>query len=319
VNQPWLSVLLPTYNGQAYLGGTLESVARQGDDGIEVIAIDDGSTDGTPALLRSFARHLNLRILERARTGNWVANTNHALAAARGDYIGILHQDDVWAPGRLAHLKRALAKHPGTTWLFHASWYVDSRGGRLAVISPPFPPGVLLAPELLVERLLVQDSIMVPSAIVRREAALAVGGLDESLPYSGDWDFWLRIAAAGGARFLSLPLAHFRIHALSQTNASTSNLGEYRRQQEAVLGRHFRLWSSRLRRPADIHLAARFSIEVNVAFSSLAHRQPSSPGRLLARFLRLGPWVGFRYLRDSRIRERVYARLHLLRAMKWRL
>ncbi len=319
MSRPWLTVLMPTYNGEAYVAHALESIVIQGDDGVEVIAIDDGSTDATVSILRSYQSRMNLRVLEPGRVGNWVTNTNRCLPLAQGAHLSILHQDDLWMKHRLLRMKRCLEENPGTTLLFHSSWYIDSQGRRLAVIRPPLPAGVDLPPELVVERLLVQDFIMVPAAVFRRDAALAVGGLDEGLWYSGDWDFWLKLVAQGSSRSLSRPLAAFRIHALSQTNLSTARTAEYRRQQETVLERHFGRWSARLRHRGEIHMAAAFSIEMNVALSELAHGTGMAAGSVLLKFLRLGPWVAFRYLRDSRLRERVAARLHLLRAMHWRV
>jgi glycosyltransferase involved in cell wall biosynthesis len=106
VTAPWLSVVVPTYNGAAYLPAALESVAAQADDGVEVVAVDDGSTDATPAILESFAGRLRLTVVRR-RVGNWVANTNLGLEHARGEWVCFLHQDDLWRPGRLAAVRRA--------------------------------------------------------------------------------------------------------------------------------------------------------------------------------------------------------------------
>src|SRR5437660_9050514 len=84
---PWLSVIMPTYNGAAYLGAALESVRAQGDADIEVIAVDDGSSDDTVGLLESYAGRLPLRVVRRERVGNWGANTNHGLTLARADHV----------------------------------------------------------------------------------------------------------------------------------------------------------------------------------------------------------------------------------------
>lgn len=85
--RPWLSVIMPTYNGAAFLGEALASVVAQQDRQIEVIAVDDGSTDGTLEILRRFSRRLRLTIMERSRTGNWVASTIAGMAFARGRYL----------------------------------------------------------------------------------------------------------------------------------------------------------------------------------------------------------------------------------------
>ncbi len=81
---PWISVIIPTYQGERFLAQALESIAQQWDDTIEVIAIDDGSTDNTLAILKQYATRLALRVLAYEHTGNWVQNTNRALNLARG-------------------------------------------------------------------------------------------------------------------------------------------------------------------------------------------------------------------------------------------
>lgn len=113
---PWLSVILPTYNGAAYLPTALESVVAQGDRNIEVIAVDDGSSDQTLTILDSFANRLCLNVIQR-RIGNWVANTNLGLEHAQGEWACLLHQDDLWRPGRIRTLQDAV----GAKLIFESS------------------------------------------------------------------------------------------------------------------------------------------------------------------------------------------------------
>src|SRR5712672_1230348 len=114
MSTPWLSVVMPTYNGGAYLAAALESIRGQQSGGeFEVIAVDDGSEDGTVAILEEYSSRLPLRIVRRARGGNWVASTNHGLSIARGEYACLLHQDDLWMDGRLQAVRAALDAVPG--------------------------------------------------------------------------------------------------------------------------------------------------------------------------------------------------------------
>ena len=309
MSRPWLSVLMPTYNGAAHLAAALESVAAQADSGVEVIAVDDGSTDATVSILRSFADRLALRILQPGRTGEWAANTNHALARARADHVCLLHQDDLWLPGRLNALKRLVARWPTATLFLHPSWFIGADGERLGLWRCPFPACRPLSPAFAVGRLLVQNFIAAPAALFRHDTALAAGGLDPVLWYTADWDFWLKLAASGPTVYCSQPLAAFRIHPLSQTVVRGSQVGEVRRQLELVLERHLSTSSGRSPGPAAVHRAAHFSIDMNVHLLARYHGEKSPWVDLLRRFLRLGP-AGWRlYLRDSRILERVLARL----------
>src|SRR5260370_29418480 len=108
--RPWLSVIMPTYNGAAYVETALASVASEADDGIEVVAIDDGSTDETPAILDRFANELPMRI-EQERRGNWVAATNRGLELAGGTFVSFLHQADYCLPHRTRLVRQPMREH----------------------------------------------------------------------------------------------------------------------------------------------------------------------------------------------------------------
>src|SRR5262249_37337461 len=155
----------------------------------EIIASDDGSADATTAILESFAGRLPLTLLPPRPVRQWAANTNRALAHARADHVCLLHQDDMWLPGRLAVLKRLLARWPGASLLLPPSWFIGADGRRLGLWRCPLPAGRPLPPELVVERLLVQNFIAAPAPLFRRDAALAAGGLDPLLWYAADWEF----------------------------------------------------------------------------------------------------------------------------------
>jgi GT2 family glycosyltransferase len=328
VTQPWLSVIIPTYNGAAHLPATLRSIeiqtrsasegtlagasglsrSRQGQDGLEIIAVDDGSSDATVAILEEHARRLPLRVCLRGRVGSWVANTNYGLSVARGDYACFLHQDDVWLPGRLGVLRPLVAREPGAALFLHPTQYIDDAGRRVGLWRCPLRPGRQSSEQLL-ERLLVQNFIATPAPLFARAAALGAGGLDEALWYTADWDFWLRLAAAGPAVYHPRPLAAFRIHRLSQTAQGVARADEMRRQMECVLDRHLGPWEAAHPGRGEVGRAARLSAAVNHALASCAHGRRPNWGALLGRFFGLGPGGWWRFLRDSRIVERVAARL----------
>ena len=99
--EPWLSVLMPTYNGEVHLTYALNSIIAQKDPNMECIVVDDGSTDATFSILNTYQDKLSITILQHKRQGNWVASTNYALSFARGKYVCFLHQDDFWFKNRL--------------------------------------------------------------------------------------------------------------------------------------------------------------------------------------------------------------------------
>src|SRR5260221_5547910 len=220
MDAPWLSVLMPTYDGAPWVGAALESVCAEADEGVEVVVVDDGSTDATLELVRAFQTRLPLRIAGTARVGNWVAGTNLALRAAAGRHACVLHQDDVWLPGRVAALRRALAADPPCALVVQPAVFIGARGERLGTWRTPFgQEDRLLDAAAFLERLLVQNFLAMPAPVVGRQAALRIGGLDEALWYTADWGFWLRLGALGPGRCLPQPPAGLRGPPASPTMA----------------------------------------------------------------------------------------------------
>ncbi|APW61037.1 glycosyltransferase [Paludisphaera borealis] len=308
---PWLSVVLPVYNGEKYLEHALASVAAQADDSIEVIAIEGGSTDRTAEILRSYESRLPLRVVSFPDLHNWVASSNEGLKAARGEFACFLHQDDGWLDGRLDALRARVERFPNASLFLHPAYYIDPRGDVVGRWTCPLPAGVELRAEQVIERLLVQNFIATPAPIFSRRAAVAVGGLDASLWYTADWDFWLKLAAVGGTVYDSRPLAAYRIHPDAQTIRRTGDAAEFRAQLDVVLARHLAAWEPSHRLASAARRASAFSVEVNAWLAAAVHgRKPSVLG-LVPSFVRLGPNGWRRYLRDSRIVERIAPRCRI--------
>jgi glycosyltransferase involved in cell wall biosynthesis len=310
---PWLSVLMPVYNGARYLPAALESVAAQGQQPIELIAIDDGSSDGSLQILESFASRIRLTIISPGRSGNWVRATNRALAAATGEFVGLLHQDDCWLPGRIDLLRRLAAEHPRAAMLFHAATFIDADGRALGEWHSPLRSGEY-APGAVTTPLLVQNFIAIPAPIVRRDAAERIGGMNEALWYTADWDLWLSVLAAEPSYYHDEPFAAFRVHGESQTMLRSERAQEFREQMLAVYEAHARGRGA----SETIDRAARFSIEANTAMAQLAQGRVPPLAPLAWQWLRLGPTGWRRYWRDSRISERAGARLRLKRRERGR-
>jgi hypothetical protein len=306
---PFLSVIVPTYNGEKYLGDALESVRMQYCDELEVVVVDDGSTDGTMRILEDFSRSLPLRLLRPGRLGNWVATTNIGLREARGEWACFLHQDDLWLPGRMSRLLPELARTEGPM-LLHHSVFVGPRGERLGAWKCPLKQGNVSSSRFL-EQLLVQDFIAIPAPVFRRRAAIDSGGMDESLWLTADWDLWLRLGAMGPVRFLAESLAAFRVHPTSQTIARKLKPGEWEHQLGTVLERHFDRWQAPEKLREKVRRAALASNIINATLAGLARGEKVFLAGALLQLLALGPVGWRRYLRDSRILERVGARLRV--------
>jgi glycosyltransferase involved in cell wall biosynthesis len=310
---PHLSVVMPTYNGEQFVAAALESVLCEHHDGVELVIVDDGSTDRTLDIVRGFAKSHPIRLLTPARLGNWVAATNIGLREALGDWVCLLHQDDLWLPGRLKKLRTEMESSQSAL-IVHNAMYIDPGGRALGPWTCPLGDGLIPSEEFL-ERLLVQNFIAINSPVFRRSAVLGSGGMDETLWFSADWDLWLRLGALGPVRFLDETLSAFRVHPASQTAARKLQPNEWEQQLTTVLARHIERWpvSGRLRR--SVERVAMTSVAVNSALAAASRGEPVKPATVLFQLLALGPADGYRYLRDSRIVERVRSRL---KAAGWR-
>jgi hypothetical protein len=219
----------------------------------------------------------------------------------------ILHQDDLWLEGRLDALRPLVKQEPKAALILHSSVFIDEAGADLGTWRCPLPPTVGPLPRRLVlERLLVQNFIAMPAPVFRRETALQAGGLDESLWSTADWDFWLTLAERGPTLFCPRVLAAFRVHEKSQTAFRAVENAEMHRQGLVVIERHLNGCGEPVR--PEIEAVARFSAALNAALARASVRG-SLPWSLIVPFLALGPRGWHRYLRDSRIVERLGARI----------
>lgn len=309
---PWLSVIIPVYNGERYLANALDSIEIQHDDQIEVIAVDDGSSDASVDILRSYERRLPLQIHCLPRSGNWVANTNIGLSMARGNYVSMLHQDDLWLPGRLDWIREMIAICGDPELLLHQAQFIDAAGVSVGSWRCPLPPYIALDADQVLERLLVQNFIALPTATFKREMAADLGGLDEDLWYTADWDLWLKIAARGITRYLPETLASYRVHDQAQTTIGSAQGDRFRKQLEIVLDRHLSGWKGHRgggTKADQVESAARFSLEVNCALAAFLHGRRGPAASLAGQFVALGPAGWRRYLRDSQVEERLGSRI----------
>lgn len=194
---PLVSVIIPAFNAQAFLRATLESVLAQTYRDLEIIVVDDGSTDDTAALASAFANDdARIRVITKVNGGVSSAR-NAGIAAARGDYFAFLDADDLWHPEKIAAQMDILL--PGGRERYVAAFSLHMRidaAGRTAGKSRSWPFDEFSLPAHIVLRPVGNGS----SLIVRRDVAICAGGFDEDYVKRGaggceDLDFELRIAA----------------------------------------------------------------------------------------------------------------------------
>lgn len=206
---PRVSVLLTCYNHLRYLPEALECVRNQTLKDMEIIAIDDGSKDGTREWLSQNGQDCRL-IFNESNLGTY-GSLNRALQEATGDFVAVLNDDDVWAPTKLERQLALFEAHPEVGLVHTDGWFIDGEGKRMegSPLGFEFPRtetgNVTLA-------LLYQNKIIASAALVRRECFEALGGFNESYFGSGDWEMWLRIAERWPIGYVNEPLTFYRVH-----------------------------------------------------------------------------------------------------------
>jgi hypothetical protein len=304
----WLSVVIPVHDGERWLAETLQSVAIQAEPGIECVVIDSSPGSRTLDLVHSFSDRLNMRIFKRQDLDNWRSKTNFGFEQARGRFVSMLHQDDYWLPGRANALRSLIAATPDAAMFLHPSRFVNESGKHLGVWRCPLPSGDgPVDRQMMLERLLVQNFISVPSPAIRRSAFLASGAIDEALWYTGDWDLYLKIAAAGAVVYHDEPLSCFRIHSQSMTMTGSRDANAFASQMMTVLGKHI----TALEEPARsrVFRLAMASIRVNTSLAEASGGSLRPLWGAASSLMALGPRGLAAYLRDSRLAERLTPRI----------
>ncbi|MEE2861794.1 MAG: glycosyltransferase [Pseudomonadota bacterium] len=197
---PLVSVVLPTYNRAATLGRAVDSVLAQSYSHLELLLVDDGSTDGTAEYAASLSDS-RLRYLRQAQNRGVAAARNRGLAAARGQLIAFIDSDDAWMPEKLARQVAQMQAAPGRIGLIYSGLRVE-HADRDNETWRPQARGHVLA-DILQRNVLHFGT---SSTMIRAEAAAVVGGFDSSFPANEDHDYWARMARFYEFEFDPAPL-----------------------------------------------------------------------------------------------------------------
>lgn len=246
---PLVSVILPAYNAQATLAQAVHSVLSQDYVNLELLVVDDGSTDNT--VQHPVLRDPRIRVLQQKNSGPAAAR-NLGIAQARGALIAFIDADDVWMPGKLSTQVNYLQSHPSTFIVFGGfqRWLAEPDGGITVPKSNSFPsaprslkphssvdpsPTLLAQPSGWIYTDLLLDSVVhIITAVVRKPVFDTVGMFDESLATGEDYDFWLRASRQFKIDQLAKCVAYYRIHQGSITKMPRAENNEYRVVNKAL-------------------------------------------------------------------------------------
>lgn len=260
---PVVSVIMPAFNVEPYVGDAIRSALAQTYGDFELIVVDDGSKDGTAQVVKDLARQdARIHLVQQSNRGLAGAR-NSALRAARGEFFALLDSDDLWEPQFLAEQLAILRARPEVDIVTGNGWYLGGlKHGQLARPYPDTRPDPVLAS-------IIGDewSVFIMS-VVRRRVYTAIGPFDEAMRSNEDYDFWLR-AALADCRFTrnDRPLGHYRVRTDS---LSASNV----RMLRGILQVYTKLRPAIAKHPREMDILqrqiSRFEAELLAAEARLA-------------------------------------------------
>jgi len=297
-----VSVILPVYNGEAWIARAIESVLSQTYQRFELIVVDDGSTDGTRRMIDSFGNRL--RRVEQPNRGVYAAR-NLGVRHARGELIAFIDADDVWLPERLA-LQVPRMERAEVGLVFGDALHVRPDGQRTSLscfrVSPPWRGRAASA-------LVRCNFVPTITVLVRRRCLEEIGGFAETEPLSADYLAWFGIALRHSIDYVEQPIAHYTV----RPGSLSFDLGH-------ALEARIRLFSGALARATDRTERALlrqllFNLSLHLALAAIRGRARNTPHPLRLAWrtatavagLHATPWTAAFALHQLRVRGR---RLH---------
>jgi len=232
MHMPLVSIIIPTYNGATYIAKTIESVIGQTFADWELLVVDDGSDDHTPAIVARFAaQDPRIRLIRQKNAGEAVAR-NHGILSMhpRAEYVYFLDHDDVCESDALETLLGSLRANPGVLAAHGLPRFVDMRGElcrigeaeawgreRLALVEDTLVPWPIHQPTTF-DVLVLRNRIITPGQVLcRRQAIRDIGFFDPDCAESSDLDYWLRLTALGNIAFVDRVVIGYRQHPAQQS------------------------------------------------------------------------------------------------------
>jgi len=193
LGRPTITALVTAYNAQDHIADTLRSILAQTCPPDEIVVVDDGSTDGSADVVRTFGDRVRMV---------WQPNAGHAPALNRGyresrcDYVAQCDADDLWEPDKLERQLAALERHPEIDIHFTGVWIFGAVEGPWGILDGPCAEGGLLDPVEFARALYQVNSVCPSTTLVRRSLYERLGPYAEELPFV-DYHYWFRSLRAG--------------------------------------------------------------------------------------------------------------------------
>lgn len=223
---PEVTVVVPAYNAERWIGEALRSIQSQTFGDVEIIVVDDGSRDGTAAIVDSFGPPVR-RIHQR--NGGVARARNEGIRAAAGRLVAFLDADDLWDAPKMERQVALLRSRPEVGLCYSGIRRIDGEG-RVRSVEPARD-----YPDLCQTLLLRSCVIAVSSAVVRRELLDQLGGFDPVFSQCADWDLWIRLSRLTACAAVAEPMVRYR----TAPGNMSSDVSLLERDTLAVLDKFF--------------------------------------------------------------------------------
>lgn len=200
---------MPVYNGARFVARAIESVLNQTYPDVELVIVNDGSPDDSADVIQPYLKDPRVKYVEQANAGVAAAR-NRALGEASGEFVGLIDQDDVWLPDKVARQVQLLTAHADVALVHCDALPID--GDDRLLSAHTWHAGD--APRSGYVDIFMGNPIRACTALFRRDAAVAAGGFDPdpAINFADEYDLWLRIARSSDVVYDRTPMAHYRVH-----------------------------------------------------------------------------------------------------------
>ncbi|MEJ8591156.1 glycosyltransferase [Riemerella anatipestifer] len=207
---PKVSIIIPCFNAEATIKETIESVLKQSYKSIEIVIVDDGSTDNTFELIRAYQNDF-IKIFSQQNAGP-SASRNYGASQARGKYLCFIDSDDKIYPEFIETCMDAYSENPKLEIVYTDAEFFEGKSGKWNLS------------EFSLKQFLVDNCIPI-YPIIKKDTFLSLGGFDSHLKYTEDWELWIRIVKqGGGVKKINKILYQYRKH--TGKNKSLTDLNE---------------------------------------------------------------------------------------------
>lgn len=209
---PRASFVVPSYNYGRFLRQAIDSLLAQTYEPLEVIVIDDASTDGSQSILERYRAHPRVRLIQHPTNRGHIRSYNEGLSLASGEFVGLLAADDFCIREDAVARQVAVFDADPNVGLVYSAYASANEEGHVDWIKKPWPADYVRPGLDEFKYLVFNNYVLTSGTLIRRRCHERFGYYDERLPYAGDWELWLRVAANHDIGYIAEPLYAWRIH-----------------------------------------------------------------------------------------------------------